>query len=344
MTEAILKVRNLKKHFYLDSPIPFKKSDQSVKAVDGVSFDVFPGETLGVVGESGCGKSTMARLVNQLIAPTEGTVELNGENLVNMNKEKLRVFRKTIQMVFQDPFASLDPRKSVGELIAEPLVIHKIGNKTSRKERVKELLEVVGLRGSHSGRYPHEFSGGQRQRINIARALALNPDVIICDEPVSALDVSVQAQVINLLKKLQKDFNLTYIFISHDLNVVRYVCDRIAVMYLGKIVEMGTYKEIYEDSKHPYTRALLSSIPKESPNEIKERIILKGSVPSPINPPSGCHFHERCPFAMDVCKVKSPELMDVGNGHQSSCHLLELENNPLSDIPIKKKEEEMECH
>lgn len=286
----------------------------------------------------------MARLVNQLIAPTEGTVELNGENLVNMNKEKLRVFRKTIQMVFQDPFASLDPRKTVGELIAEPLVIHKIGNKTSRKERVKELLEVVGLRGSHSGRYPHEFSGGQRQRINIARALALNPDVIICDEPVSALDVSVQAQVINLLKKLQKDFNLTYIFISHDLNVVRYVCDRIAVMYLGKIVEMGTYKEIYEDSKHPYTRALLSSIPKESPNEIKERIILKGSVPSPINPPSGCHFHERCPFAMDVCKVKYPELMEVGNGHQSSCHLLELENNPLSDIPIKKKEEEMECH
>lgn len=344
MTEAILKVRNLKKHFQLDSPIPFKKSDQSVKAVDGVSFDVFPGETLGVVGESGCGKSTMARLVNQLITPTDGTVELNGENLVNMNKEKLRVFRKTIQMVFQDPFASLDPRKTVGELIAEPLVIHKIGNKTSRKERVKELLEVVGLRGSHSGRYPHEFSGGQRQRINIARALALNPDVIICDEPVSALDVSVQAQVINLLKKLQKDFNLTYIFISHDLNVVRYMCDRIAVMYLGKIVEMGTYKEIYEDSKHPYTRALLSSIPKESPNEVKERIILSGSVPSPINPPSGCHFHERCPFAMEICKIKSPKLIDVGNGHQSSCHLLELENNPLEAIPTKKKEEELKCH
>lgn len=322
MTEPLLKVRNLKKHFAIESPIPFKKSHQSVKAVDGVSFDVFPGETLGIVGESGCGKSTMARLVNQLITPTEGTVEFKGQNLVGMNKEKLRNTRKSIQMVFQDPFASLDPRKTVGQLIAEPLVIHKIGSKDSQQARVRELLEVVGLSDYHADRYPHEFSGGQRQRINIARALALNPDVIICDEPVSALDVSVQAQVINLIKKLQKDFNLTYIFISHDLNVVRYMCDRIAVMYLGKIVELGTYKEIYETPKHPYTKALLSAIPKESPNDEKERIILKGAVPSPINPPSGCHFHERCPFAMEICKKSVPEIEDTGNGHVVSCHLV----------------------
>lgn len=322
MTEPLLKVRNLKKHFAIESPIPFKKSHQSVKAVDGVSFDVFPGETLGIVGESGCGKSTMARLVNQLITPTEGTVEFKGQNLVGMDREKLRNSRKSIQMVFQDPFASLDPRKTVGQLIAEPLVIHKIGDKNSQQARVRELLEVVGLSDYHADRYPHEFSGGQRQRINIARALALNPDVIICDEPVSALDVSVQAQVINLIKQLQKDFNLTYIFISHDLNVVRYMCDRIAVMYLGKIVEMGTYKEIYDSPKHPYTKALLSAIPKESPDDRKERIILRGSVPSPINPPSGCHFHERCPFAMETCKTSVPELVDTGDGHVVSCHLV----------------------
>ncbi len=326
MTEALLKVRNLKKHFPLESPVPFKKSHQSVKAVDGVSFEIFPGETLGIVGESGCGKSTMARLVNQLITPTEGSVELEGENLVGMDKEKLRTSRKKIQMVFQDPYASLDPRKTVGELIAEPLAIHKVGNKASRIKRVQELLEVVGLREFHAARYPHEFSGGQRQRINIARALALQPDIIICDEPVSALDVSVQAQVINLLKKLQKDFNLTYIFISHDLNVVRYMCDRIAVMYLGKIVEMGSYQEIYVNPQHPYTKALLSAIPKESPHDKKERILLKGSVPSPIDPPAGCHFHERCPFAMDICKTNAPELVDISPGHQGSCHLLQMGN------------------
>lgn len=322
MNESILKVRNLKKHFSIENQIPFKKSKQSVKAVDGVDFDVLQGETLGIVGESGCGKSTLARLVNQLIEPTEGLVEFNGKDLISMNKKKLRSSRRSIQMVFQDPYASLDPRKTVEQLISEPLVIHKIGTKQSRIERVRELLEVVGLQSFHADRYPHEFSGGQRQRINIARALSLNPDVIICDEPVSALDVSVQAQVINLLKKLQKEFDLTYIFISHDLNVVRYMCDRIVVMYLGKIVEVGTYEEIYRSAKHPYTEALLSAIPKEGPHENKERVLLKGNVPSPINPPSGCHFHERCPYAMKMCKTEVPELTDVGEGHEASCHLL----------------------
>ncbi|ASN04240.1 ABC transporter ATP-binding protein [Virgibacillus necropolis] len=322
MTEAILKVRNLKKHFPLSSPIPFKKSRQSVKAVDGLDFDVYPGETLGVVGESGCGKSTMARLVNQLITPSEGIVEFKGKNLVHMGKEDLRVSRKSIQMIFQNPYASLSPRKNVGQLIAEPLVIFNVGDAESRNKRVSDLLEIVGLKKYHARRYPHEFSGGQRQRINIARALALNPEIIICDEAVSALDVSVQAQIINLLKDLQKEFNLTYIFISHDLNVVRYTCDRIAVMYLGKIVEIGTYKDIYENPAHPYTKALLSAIPKESPHGDKDQIILKGSVPSPINPPSGCPFHERCPVAMEKCKTVVPEFINVGNGHEASCHLL----------------------
>lgn len=321
MSEVIIKVDNLKKHFPIDDPLPFKKSTQSVKAVDGVSFEVYRGETLGIVGESGCGKSTMARLINQLIRPTSGSVEFKGQDLAKLGTAEIRSSRKSIQMVFQNPYASLDPRKTIEQLIMEPLVIHGIGDKGSRKQRVQELLEVVGLSSYHGERYPHEFSGGQRQRINIARALALNPDVIICDEPVSALDVSVQAQVINLLKDLQKQFGLTYLFISHDLNVVKYMCDRIAVMYLGKIVEMGTYKEIYENPSHPYTQALLSAIPKEDPFEKKERILLKGDVPSPVNPPSGCHFHQRCPYAVDICKTERPELLDKECGHKVSCHL-----------------------
>lgn len=320
--EALLEVKDLKKHFPISNSIPFKKATQSVKAVDGVNFTVYAGETLGVVGESGCGKSTMARLVNQLIKPTSGIVNFEKENLVGMNPEKLRMMRKKIQMIFQDPYASLDPRKKIGELIAEPLVIHKVGDHASRKRKVEELLEIVGLNKRYADRYPHEFSGGQRQRINIARALTLNPDLIICDEPVSALDVSVQAQVINLLKQLQKEFNLTYIFISHDLNVVRYMCDRIAVMYLGKIVEIGTYEEIYSNPQHPYTKALFSAIPKENPFEKKEHIILTGNVPSPINPPSGCSFHERCPLAMEICKTKEPQIITIENKHQASCHLV----------------------
>lgn len=320
--EVLLEVKDLKKHFPIPNSIPFKKSTQSVKAVDGVNFAVYAGETLGVVGESGCGKSTMARLVNQLIKPTSGVVNFENEDLVEMNPEKLRTMRKKIQMIFQDPYASLDPRKKIGELIAEPLVIHKVGDSASRRKKVEELLEIVGLNKRYADRYPHEFSGGQRQRINIARALTLNPDLVICDEPVSALDVSVQAQVINLLKQLQKEFNLTYIFISHDLNVVRYMCDRIAVMYLGKIVEIGTYEEIYSNAQHPYTKALFSAIPKENPFEEKERVILSGNVPSPINPPSGCSFHERCPVAIDICKTKAPNIVTIENKHQASCHLV----------------------
>lgn len=321
MAEAIIKVENLKKHFPIQDPLPFKKSKLSVKAVDGVSFEVFRGETLGIVGESGCGKSTMARLINQLIRPTEGQVLFKGQDLAQLNEKEIRASRKSIQMVFQNPYASLDPRKTIKQLIAEPLEIHQVGDKQLRLKRVHELLEVVGLNNYHADRYPHEFSGGQRQRINIARALALNPDVIICDEPVSALDVSVQAQVINLLKDLQKQFSLTYIFISHDLNVVRYMCDRIAVMYLGKIVEMGTYEEIYQNPLHPYTKALLSAVPKENPFEEKERILLKGDVPSPVNPPSGCHFHQRCPNALDRCKSDVPELKSYETNQQVACHL-----------------------
>jgi peptide/nickel transport system ATP-binding protein/oligopeptide transport system ATP-binding protein len=323
MAEAIIKVENLKKHFPIQEPLPFKKSKLSVKAVDGVSFEVFRGETLGIVGESGCGKSTMARLINQLIRPSEGKVVFKGQDLASMGTKEIRASRKSIQMVFQNPYASLDPRKTIKQLIAEPLEIHRVGDHLSRKMRVQELLEVVGLSSYHGDRYPHEFSGGQRQRINIARALALNPDVIICDEPVSALDVSVQAQVINLLKDLQKKFDLTYIFISHDLNVVRYMCDRIAVMYLGKIVEIGTYAEIYENPLHPYTKALLSAIPTESPYDKKERILLKGDVPSPVNPPAGCHFHQRCPFAMDICKSARPELKQHEAKQLVACHLIE---------------------
>lgn len=322
MNEAIIKVENLRKYFPIQDPLPFKKSKQSVKAVDGVSFEVFRGETLGIVGESGCGKSTMARLINQLIRPTEGLVEFKGQDLASMGTKEIRASRRSIQMVFQNPYASLDPRKTIKQLIAEPLEIHRVGSKQSQKERVYELLEVVGLSSYHADRYPHEFSGGQRQRINIARALALNPDVIICDEPVSALDVSVQAQVINLLKDLQKKFDLTYIFISHDLNVVRYMCDRIAVMYLGKIVEIGDYDEIYENPLHPYTKALLSAVPKESPYEKKERILLKGDVPSPVNPPSGCHFHQRCSYAKDICKSSYPELKQTGINQRVACHLI----------------------
>ncbi|WP_312128104.1 ABC transporter ATP-binding protein [Lysinibacillus capsici] len=330
--ELVLKVSNLKKHFPIKSSIPFKKPTQFVKAVDGVSFELYKGETLGIVGESGCGKSTVARLINQLISPTEGIVEFKGTDLASLNSKDIRSARKSIQMVFQNPYASLDPRKTIEYLIAEPLVIHGIGDEASRKKRVVELLETVGLSAYHAKRHPHEFSGGQRQRINIARALALNPDIVVCDEPVSALDVSVQAQVINLLKDLQKEFGLTYIFISHDLNVVNYMCDRIAVMYLGKIVEIGSYKEIYEKPQHPYTQALLSAIPKENPFDKKDRIILSGDVPSPVNPPSGCAFHKRCRFATEKCAEVQPTLDTVSATHQVSCHLFKLIQQEVSSI------------
>jgi peptide/nickel transport system ATP-binding protein/oligopeptide transport system ATP-binding protein len=322
MSETILQVRDLKKHFPIKDHLLFSKPSKFVKAVDGVSFDVFRGETLGIVGESGCGKSTMARLITQLIRPTSGSVLFNGQDLAALSDKELKKARKSIQMVFQNPYASLDPRKTVEQLIMEPLVIHQVGTPEERRKKVTELLEVVGLSDYHRERYPHEFSGGQRQRINIARALALHPDLVICDEPVSALDVSIQAQVINLLKELQSSFGLTYLFISHDLNVVKYISDRIAVMYLGRIVEMGTYEDIYRSPQHPYTRALLSAVPKESPKEEKQRIILTGDVPSPMNPPSGCHFHKRCPYATERCKTESPALQSYRGQHLVSCHLL----------------------
>lgn len=325
MVETIIEVRELKKHYPVKSSFPFKRTRQSVKAVDGVTFQVQRGETLGIVGESGCGKSTLARLLNRLILPTEGEIKFKGQALAAMDKEAIRSFRKSVQMVFQNPYASLNPRRKVGQLIEEPLVIHKAGDKEFRKKRVRELLEIVGLNPRHAGRYPHEFSGGQRQRINIARALALQPEVIICDEPVSALDVSIQAQVLNLLKELQATFGLTYVFISHDLNVVRYFCDRIAVMYLGKIVEIGSWEEIYNNPRHPYTKALLSAVPKESPFTQKERLILSGDVPSPVNPPKGCRFHQRCPFAKEICKTTVPHLKEIKNhaGHKAACHFAE---------------------
>ncbi|RNB83314.1 dipeptide ABC transporter ATP-binding protein [Brevibacillus fluminis] len=321
MRETILQVQDLKKHFPVKDGMLFSKPSRFVKAVDGVSFDVFKGETLGIVGESGCGKSTMARLITQLIRPTAGSVLFKGKDLVTLSEQEMKKERKSIQMIFQNPYASLDPRKTVEQLIMEPLLIHGVGTKLEQKKRVKELLEVVGLSEYHAQRYPHEFSGGQRQRINIARALTLNPDLVICDESVSALDVSIQAQVINLLKDLQSQFQLTYMFISHDLNVVRYISDRIAVMYLGRVVELGTYEEIYRSPQHPYTRALLSAVPKESPFEEKQQIILSGDVPSPMNPPSGCHFHKRCPYATEACKTDSPVLRDYQNGHMVACHL-----------------------
>ncbi|MFD2829956.1 ABC transporter ATP-binding protein [Corticicoccus populi] len=323
MTQTILEVNSLKKHFDIPNKIPLFPSNQSVKAVDGISFDVYKGETLGIVGESGCGKSTVARMISQIISPSDGDIKFNKQNIVELHRNELKQLRKSIQMVFQDPYSTLNPRKKIGELIEEPLVVHKIGTKKERKEKVEELLETVGINKRFYDRYPHEFSGGQRQRINIARALALNPDIIVCDEPVSALDVSIQAQVLNLLRSLQQEFNLTYIFISHDLNVVRYICDRIAVMYLGKIVEIGTYEEIYETPKHPYTKALLASIPKESPFDDIDRIPLKGNIPSPINPPSGCSFHERCPFAIEQCTKDIPELLsNEGNNHLAACHVV----------------------
>lgn len=323
MTQTILEISELKKHFDIPNKIPILPSNQSVKAVDGISFDVVKGETLGIVGESGCGKSTVARMISQIISPTDGDIKFNDKNIVELPRQELKRLRKSIQMVFQDPYSTLNPRKKIGELIEEPLVVHKIGSKKERRQKVETLLDTVGINKRFYDRYPHEFSGGQRQRINIARALALNPDVIVCDEPVSALDVSVQAQVLNLLRKLQKEFNLTYIFISHDLNVVRYICDRIAVMYLGKIVEIGTYREIYENPKHPYTKALLSSIPKESPFEDIDRVPLKGNIPSPINPPPGCSFHERCPFAVDICKKEIPELLtNDKDNHLAACHVV----------------------
>ncbi len=318
---VIVQVRDLKMHFPITQGIVIQRKVGAIKAVDGITFDIVRGETLGLVGESGCGKSTTGRAILQLYRPTAGEVYFEGQSLTTIKGEQLRRMRRRMQMIFQDPYASLNPRMTVGDIIGEPLLVHGIAKSRARRERVQELLRVVGLNPYFVNRYPHEFSGGQRQRIGVARALAVNPDFIICDEPISALDVSIQAQIINLLEDLQAEFNLTYLFIAHDLSVVRHISDRIAVMYLGKIVELTDRRELYENPLHPYTQALLSAVPIPDPvvEEQRQRVILEGDVPSPANPPVGCNFNTRCPVVMDVCKEREPEFKDVGDKHWVAC-------------------------
>ncbi|MBQ1060382.1 ABC transporter ATP-binding protein [Micromonospora sp. C41] len=327
MTENIIEVRDLVKHYPVTRGVVFKKTIGHVKAVDGVSFDLKAGETLGVVGESGCGKSTLARVLMNLEKPTGGQVLYKGQDISKLSGGALRRLRRQIQLVMQDPYTSLNPRMTVGDLIGEPFEIHpEVAPRGSRRSKVKELLDLVGLNPEHINRYPHQFSGGQRQRIGIARALALRPEVIVCDEPVSALDVSIQAQVMNLLEKLQAEFGLSYVFIAHDLSVVRHLSDRVAVMYLGKMVEIGTEDEIYERPTHPYTQALLSAVPVPDPTvrESKAIIRLQGDVPSPVSPPSGCRFRTRCWKAQDVCAQEVPLLqIRPGSDHPSACHFAE---------------------
>jgi oligopeptide/dipeptide ABC transporter ATP-binding protein len=324
--EPILQLEDVKKYFPIKQGVAIQKEVARVHAVDGVSFDVMPGETVGLVGESGCGKSTLGRCVIRLHDLTAGRVIFQGNDISEFSRKQMRPLRRELQMVFQDPYASLNPRKRVGAIIAEPLKIH---HEKDTKAKVQGLLEVVGLNPEHYNRYPHEFSGGQRQRIGVARALALNPKLIVADEPVSALDVSIQAQVVNLLDDLQDTLGLTYLFIAHDLSVVRHVSDRIVVMYLGKVVEISPAEELYRRPIHPYTEALLSAvpIPDLAVAAKRERIVLTGDVPSPINPPSGCRFHPRCRYATEICSAEEPALVDHGNGHVAACH------HPLHDTP-----------
>jgi oligopeptide/dipeptide ABC transporter ATP-binding protein len=315
-SSTLVQIENLKKHFPASG-------GQSVRAVDGVSFNIERGETLGLVGESGCGKTTVGRCLLRLIEPTNGEIKFDGQDLLSLGKSEMRALRRRMQIVFQDPYSSLNPRMKVGDIIGEPLIVHSIGNKQERQDRIAELLRVVKLDPDYANRYPHQFSGGQRQRIGIARALALNPDFIVADEPVSALDVSVQAQVVNLLQDLQAQFGLTYLFISHGLAVVEHISTRVGVMYLGKIVELASSAELYENPKHPYTQALLASIPLPDPEQTRDRkrIALSGEVPTPMNPPSGCRFHTRCPHVMEKCKSTEPEFKEITPGHFAACFL-----------------------
>ncbi|MBI4769555.1 MAG: dipeptide ABC transporter ATP-binding protein [Chloroflexi bacterium] len=317
----ILKVENLKMHFPIRRGV-FRRQVGAVKAVDGVSFDVRRGETLGLVGESGCGKSTTGRVILHLYEPTAGRVQFEGEDLTGLKGEQLRQKRQRMQMIFQDPYASLNPRITVGQIIAEPLEVFGVARRRERDEQVAELLRIVGLNPLYAARFPHEFSGGQRQRIGIARALALHPSFIVCDEPISALDVSIQAQVINLLEELQGKMGLTYLFIAHDLSVVRHISDRVAVMYLGKLMEMADQQELYTNPLHPYTQALLSAVPVPDPvvEERRQRVILTGDVPSPANPPRGCPFNTRCPIAIDLCYHQEPDWREASPGHRVACH------------------------
>ncbi|MXQ53531.1 ABC transporter ATP-binding protein [Shimazuella alba] len=319
---TLLQVTNLKKHFPVTKGF-FQKQVGAVKSVDGISFEMQEGKTLGIVGESGCGKSTTGRALLRILEPTEGEVVFDGVNIGKLTKDELRSFRTNMQMIFQDPYASLNPRWTVQQVLEEPLLTHGKNSKETIKQRVTELMELVGLSPQQAGRFPHEFSGGQRQRIGIARAIALNPKFIVCDEPVSALDVSIQAQVLNLMKDLQQKFSLTYLFISHDLSVVKFISDRVGVMYLGKLVELAPTDEVFAEPLHPYTKALISAVPVPDPEAKREQIVLSGDVPSALNPPKGCAFHTRCPVAMDVCKSVVPKWQEVSTGRQIACHLYE---------------------
>lgn len=322
-SEVLVSVSNLKKHFPIRRGIIFERTIGAVQAVDGVTYDIYRGETLGLVGESGCGKSTVGRTMLGLYQPTDGSVSVAGIDVANAKGSQLRLLRRKAQMIFQDPFASLNPRWTVSAIVGEPLRVHNLEpNTQQRADRVRELLELVGLSGQHVNRFPHEFSGGQRQRIGIARALASNPDFIVCDEPIAALDVSIQAQVVNLLEDLQTELGLTYLFIAHDLSMVRHICDRVAVMYLGGLVELADSDELYENPLHPYTKSLLSAVPVPDPRAARQRqrIVLQGDVPSPINPPSGCRFHTRCPIAQPHCAQVVPEWREAQPGHWVACH------------------------
>ncbi|WCF08976.1 dipeptide ABC transporter ATP-binding protein [Paenibacillus thiaminolyticus] len=322
MTQPLVQVENLKMHFPIKGG-PLGKTVGAVKAVDGVSFHINKGETLGLVGESGCGKSTTGRMLLRLLEPSEGSIHFEGQDITKLAGNELRKMRRNMQMVFQDPFASLNPRHTIGKILEEPLIVHGVRDKSERQRKVKELLDVVGLSSYHASRYPHQFSGGQRQRIGIARALAIHPKLIIADEPVSALDVSIQSQVLNLLQDLQQEYKLTYLFIAHDLGVVRHISDRVGVMYLGQLVELSDTEDLYDNPLHPYTQALLSAVPIADVTFRRDRIILEGDVPSPANPPAGCPFHTRCPKAFEPCSAARPQLSAMEPGHYVACHLYE---------------------